>query len=237
MFMNNANPQKILVEYFGNEKNPVVVIDNFCAGPETLVALACTEPAFKTQSSDFYPGIRKLITGDYAQTSLRLITPIIHDIFSVAHTQAARISLSAFSLATTTVEKLRPIQCVPHIDTHDPHQFALVHYLCADNYGGTSFYRHKATGHETITETRMENYFRILKQEVTSGGLPLFDYINGDTELFERIGAIEIKFNRAILYRSNALHSGNISASQGLSSDPKKGRLTANSFINFSLEK
>jgi hypothetical protein len=123
---------------------------------------------------------------------------------------------------------------VPHIDTHDPNQFAMVHYLCSEHYGGTSFYRHRTTGHESITDTRLEEYFRILKQEVMTGGLPKLAYINGDTSLFERIAQIEVKFNRAIIYRSNALHAGDISEALGLAKNPDDGRLTLNTFINFS---
>lgn len=219
------------VVYPGTEKNPVVIIDNFFALPDELIALANTEPPFIAQASDYYPGLRKVITGDYAQKSLKKIQPLLTAVFQIPHQQTLDISLSAFSLATTPTHKLRPIQCVPHIDTHDKNQFALVHYLCSEDYGGTAFYRHKNTGYESITDARLQDYFRILKQEVTTGGLPRLGYIQGDTLLFEKIGEIPVKWNRAILYRSNCLHSGNINETVGLSANPNHGRLTANSFI------
>ena len=55
-----------------------------------------------------------------------------------------------------------------------------------------------------------------------------FTYIRGDTALFERTASVAARFNRAIFYRSNLLHSGDIAADAGLSPDPRRGRLTAN---------
>jgi hypothetical protein len=157
----------------------------------------------------------------------------VREFFAIAPEQKAQLSLCAFSLTNTAPEKLRPIQSVPHIDTQDPLQFAMVHYLCAESFGGTSFYRHRTTGHESITQERLASYFKILKQEVMDQQQTQFDYINGDTHLFERIYQVPVVFNRAIIYRSNQLHSGDISAQLGLSPDPRQGRLTANSFFCF----
>lgn len=228
-----ARQQQIHVERIGREQNPLLIIDNFFAAPEHLMKQACSEPGFVAQASDFYPGLRKQIIGDYPTQSLHTLIPLVRDVFSVAIEREAQLSLCAFSLTTTPPEKLRPIQSVPHIDTHDPSQFALVHYLCAESFGGTSFYRHRSTGHETITQERLTDYFKILKQEVMDEQQQQFNYINGDTNLFERIYQVPVIFNRAIVYRSNQLHSGDISAQAGLSADPHTGRLTANSFFSF----
>jgi hypothetical protein len=228
-----TNQQQIRVEHIGQEQNPLLIIDNFFATPEQLVEQACTEPGFIAQASDFYPGLRKQITGDYPAQSLRTLIPLVRETFAIAAERTAELSLCAFSLTTTPPEKLRPIQSVPHIDTHDPLQFAMVHYLCAESYGGTSFYRHRSTGHESINQERFTQYFKILKQEVMDEQQTRFNYINGDTNLFERIYQMPVVFNRAIVYRSNQLHSGDINLQSGLSTDPRAGRLTANSFFSF----
>lgn len=226
--------QQIRVERIGQEQNPLLIIDHFYTAPEQLVEQACSEPGFIAQASDFYPGLRKQVGGDYPAHSLQCIAPLVREYFSIAPERTAQLSLCAFSLTSTAPEKLRPIQSVPHIDTQDPLQFAMVHYLCAESFGGTSFYRHRSTGHESITQERLTNYFKILKQEVMDQQQTQFDYINGDTHLFERIYQVPVVFNRAIIYRSNQLHSGDISAQLGLSADPRQGRLTANSFFYFS---
>jgi hypothetical protein len=232
MIINSA--MKVTIEAIGNEKNPLIILDDFALEPNALIELAQRPPIFSAQTTDFYPGLRKPLAGDYPAQALTQLEPLIRQVFAVPTENTAQLSLCAFSLSTTPPHKLRPIQCVPHIDTHDPHQFALIHYLCADTFGGTSFYRHRHSGYETISQARLAGYFKKLKEEVTSGGLVHANYINGDTELFERIANLPIKFNRAVIYRSNALHSGNIDPALGLSHHPSKGRLTANSFIHFS---
>jgi hypothetical protein len=219
------------IQHFGREQNPVVILDHFSPEPEQLIQLAETDPPFMAQASDYYPGVRKLIEGTYSQWVLATIAPIIQQVFSPTANNS-HISLCAFSLATTPTHKLRPIQCVPHVDTQDANQFALVHYLCPEHFGGTAFYRHRQTGYESITQERIAHYFPLLKQQVAQAGLSLGGYIQGDTDLFEKTGQVDVRFNRAILYRSNMLHSGVISEIQGLSPNPRLGRLTANCFIH-----
>lgn len=225
--------QKFRVELIGQEQNPLLIIDNFFASPEHLLEQANGEPRFVAQASDFYPGLRKQIVGDYPAQSLRTIVPLVRKFFAITAEREAQLSLCSFSLTTTPPEKLRPIQSVPHIDTHDSLQFAIVHYLCAESFGGTSFYRHRSTGHESINQERLTDYFKILKQEVMDEQQTRFNYINGDTRLFERIYQVPVVFNRAIVYRSNQLHSGDINEQLGLSTDPRQGRLTANCFFSF----
>jgi len=232
MTINSA--MRVTIEAIGNEKNPLIILDDFALEPNALIELAQQPPAFSAQATDFYPGLRKTLAGNYPEQALAQLEPLIRQVFAVPAENTAQLSLCAFSLSTTPPHKLRPIQCVPHIDTHDPDQFALIHYLCADTFGGTSFYRHRHSGYETISQARLADYFKKLKEEVTSGGLVDASYINGDTELFERIANLPVKFNRALIYRSNALHSGNIDPTLGLSNQPTNGRLTVNSFINFS---
>ena len=162
---------------------------------------------------------------------LQKIEPVLRQVFDLPAQYEPRVRMSAFSLTTTPPQQLRPIQCVPHIDNHTANQFAVVHYLCDEKFGGTSFYRHRSTGYETINSDRLEYYFKMLKQEVMADETAGCDYINGNTHLFERIARIKVRFNRALVYRSNSLHSGDISAALGLSPDPRRGRLTLNSLI------
>ena len=56
-------------------------------------------------------------------------------------------------------------------------------------------------------------------------------YMSASTNMFEQLYSVEALMNRAIIYPSNLLHSGNVNAALGLSSVPKKGRLTIGSFI------
>lgn len=218
------------VHALGHEAQPLVVINNFVDDPETLISLAEADPPFVAQATDFYPGIRKQVKA-YPAVLLQKVEPVLREVFDLSRQYQPVVRMSSFSLTTTPPDQLRPIQCVPHIDNHTPNQFAVVHYLCDEKFGGTSFYRHRSTGYETVTSKRLERYFRILKQEVMADQEATRGYINGNTRLFERIARIQVRFNRALIYRSCSLHSGDISVAAGLSADPRRGRLTLNSLI------
>jgi hypothetical protein len=139
--------------------------------------------------------------------------------------------LSAFSITTTQPDKLRPVQRVPHFDSSDPHQLAVVHYLCEARHGGTSFYRHRRTGYETISQDRLKGYADLLKQQVMTEYAPPPRYMAGDDPLFERIASFEAQFNRALIYPSNVLHSGSILQLPTGDTGPRMARLTANTLL------
>ncbi len=152
--------------------------------------------------------------------------------FALRKGNDVNVLLSAFSIATLPTEKLRPIQMLPHFDCPADNQFAMVHYLCDAKHGGTSIYRHNLTGYERINESRQSEYRQLLKQQAIAEKLHLNSrYIDGDTQLFTRVHALEAKINRAVIYPSNVLHSGNIHPEHGLSASPATGRLTISSFI------
>jgi Family of unknown function (DUF6445) len=56
-------------------------------------------------------------------------------------------------------------------------------------------------------------------------------YMHGANQYFDQIANIGAVFNRLIIYPSNILHSGNINPDCILDADPRKGRLTLNTFI------
>ena len=218
----------------GNEGHRLVVIDDFLANPDQLLKCAAEGSEFESVSTDYYPGIRKDINGSYSQLLSEAVEEIYSEIFNESAESLVEtdINLCAFSMATTAPKQLRPIQSLPHFDTSSPSQFAVIHYLCSEEHGGTSFYRHRKTGYESITENRVHTYVEALKKEVVDARFLGQSYMNGDSEWFERYANVEAKFNRAILYQGNLLHSGDINSAKGLSSNPKDGRLTANTFIN-----
>jgi len=70
-----------------------------------------------------------------------------------------------------------------------------------------------------------------LEAGVAQHGLPPAAYISGDTPLYEQIARYEARPNRALIYRSRALHCGDIVPGAELAADPVNGRLTINSFL------
>ena len=225
----------IEVLFIGEESTPIIIINDFVTEPETLISLACDGTSYHAQPTDYYPGIRKPSPSNYGELLCSQLFELLNNTYQLKGASTAKTILSAFSISTTPPNQLRPIQMLPHFDTSENNQFALVHYLCGTEHGGTSFYRHKKTGYERITQTRFAKYATLLKHQAKAENLHLSPaYIANDSSLFERIHGVEARKNRVVIYPSNLLHSGNIQPQQGLSSDPRKGRLTISSFIGIS---
>ena len=156
-----------------------------------------------------------------------------NDMQDVGVEKPPQIALVQLSIANQDPKTLSPIQCIPHIDTQKDNEWALVHYLFNDPLGGTAFYRHIETGLERVDAAQYEGYFKTLKRQATTVGLPPKAYINGDSAMFTQIGRIAPKYNRAVLYPANLLHSGCLPNDISGSIDVKKSRLTANASVIF----
>ena len=225
---NNAEVKVVLI---GEEKTPIIIIEKLSASVNELLDFAGETSSF-VEADGFYPGIRKSLPHLYMNNICAKYLATIQQVYQLDDTTQPSIVLSALSIAVTPENQLRPIQTLPHFDTTAATQFALVHYLCEPHHGGTSFYRHKETNYESITEQRLTKYGKLLKQQAIACQLHKNKhYMNGDNELFALNHRVNAKMNRAIIYPSNLLHSGNIHPEQGLSKEPKQGRLTTSSFF------
>lgn len=213
----------------GREKAPLLVIDNFVADAERLVEASATAQ-FQPLGRAF-PGIRAKAPKAYMQLILSELGGTLADYFRLSGTRVS-FPMCHYSIVTTPPEELELIQRVPHIDSSDNRGLASIHYLFQKNLGGTSFYRHRATGYEYIDESRAATYFNTLEKESANPDFPGCRYINGDTPFFERIAAQEGIFNRMLIYRRNSLHSGSIDENFVPDPDPLTGRLSINSFID-----
>lgn len=218
---------EIVARRIGNEQQPIAVIDGFHPDPAALRAAACAasfEPALRS-----YPGIRADLPGDYFRAIGPILTSVLRAVF--ATTGKARVLDASFSIVTTAPEALSHEQRIPHVDAVEPGRFALVHYLSPGASDGTAFFRHRASGHETIDLQRAAEYLRCLDAESRANGAGPAAYIDGDTWQFEQISKVEARYNRAVIYRGALLHSGSIAPDAGLSADPANGRLTVTAFI------
>jgi len=215
------------IERFGREQEPVVIIDDFYSDPETLLRDAASRNYQKL--GPFYPGIRAQASPAYLGERMALLKEVLINVFNMH--DGAELTECAYSLVTTRPKDLMPIQSLPHYDGLDKERLALLHYLSGPETGGTAFYRHRKTGFETIHQDCFERYKETLQDEAKLIGLPKRDYFREDTEQFERIGMIDAAYNRCILYRGITLHSGFIPNNLPFSPNPRKGRLTVNSFL------
>jgi hypothetical protein len=214
----------------GREREPVLVIDDVLRDPDALVeAAAQAQFSPLKPGGNFYPGQRAPAPKAYATALYEALRPVIGSAFDLPARRAARMTC-ALSLATLAAEDLVLAQRLPHFDTAEGGQVAVLHYLCGAGQGGTAFYRHRATGFETVTPTRLAPYVAALEAEIAEAPPPQA-YVSGDTPLFEQTGHVEARMNRVAIYRSRLLHSGDIGSSR-LSPDPRQGRLTANMFLS-----
>jgi len=217
---------QLRVAHFGNEAQPVVVIDGFAPDPRRFTDDAAFL-AFRPMG-EHYPGVRALVAPVMLRELLGALEPVVAETFGIA---AFEVIDAFYSLVTTPPSALAPIQRLPHFDGVEDGRLALLHYLSPDTRGGTAFYRHRATKFESVDAARLGTYRTALDADLRRTGLPDAAYIGGDTALFEQIARFDAVFNRAILYRSNTLHCADIPEDMTLSADPMIGRLTVNTFL------
>jgi hypothetical protein len=226
-----SHPAEPSIRLVGLEQAPLVVIDDFSADPERLVHHAATQCSFLPVKRNNYPGTRASAPKDYVDEVLLKVEELVRAVFGFQDL-ALNGGRCNFSLVTTRPEQLRPLQRMPHFDLPDVYQLAVLHYLCPTERGGTSFYRHRSTGYESITLERFDTYKAKIHAEINATGLPPA-YIVGDTPLFEHIESVDARFNRMVIYRSVNLHSVDIRRDFGFEPDVRKGRLTLNTFLRF----
>lgn len=217
---------QVSVHHQGEEHHPVVVIDGFADAARfrddaAFLAFAPIGP--------HYPGIRAEVAPRMLAALVDRLGPLVADVFGPGSLQ---IVDAFYSLVTTPPSALSPIQRLPHFDEVSPSRLALLHFLSPDEESGTAFYRHRATGFEAIDAARLPAYRSALDADLRREGLPDSGYIVGDTPIFEQLDVHRGRFNRALLYRSNALHCAHIPDGVPLLADPLDGRLTVNTFLD-----
>jgi hypothetical protein len=228
----NKNPA-IETVFVGREQQPIIVVDNLMQDAQSLVEYAAAEAKFGRDRTTFYPGIRAPLPSAYVNSLRDVIPKLTADTFKLPVTDPEEVSCQYFSLCTVLPQYLEVPQRFPHADTTELNQLAVLHYLCDAPHGGTSFYRHRETGYESISEDREGHYLSVVRTSLQNNGSPPAQYVNGDNDLFERIASIEAKFDRLIIYRSRVLHSADIDPDVSLNPDPRVGRLTATAFFCF----
>lgn len=215
-------------------EHSIVFIDNFLADPQALVDAArqaSFEPCPGADERRGYPGVRAPAPTAYSESLTALLEPLIKVNFGVPESLPVLKTPCAFSLTTVAPHELGPLQRVPHFDASTPHYMAVLLYLCDDRHGGTAFYRHRATGLQQITAENRDRYGALIYDQVDRQPAPL-RYFDDSDEQFELLGVMPARFNRLVVYRGSLLHSAIVNP-QRLSSDPRTGRLTVNTFYDF----
>jgi len=217
---------RIQLRRIGSEAQPLMVVDNLLADPDAMIA-AARRTAFYRPEHTKYPGLNAPLPEGYHQMVVTALRGPIEAAFGLP--RDAWISFFGFlALATTPADEAEPIQKIPHSDSPDPHRLAMVHYLCRGDFGGTGFFRHKATGFESIDAQRKDAYVASASAQLNAKAHTA--YAGAGMADYELAGEAEMVFNRLIIYRTHVLHSA-LLGDAPLSADPATGRLTANGFI------
>jgi len=216
------------VKSIGQDQQPLIIVENFLSDPHSLVQFASSHCQL-TPSNDLYPGIRTHSPPQYLQLIRAQLGDLIASTFKLNH-QNVKLAESYLSIVNTPAKNLHPLQRIPHIDGANPNDIAFLHFLCDEKYGGTSFYRHRATGYEFINDERLNNFTQSLEKEFETQGLPE-GYTHGTSQFFEKVETCAANFNRLLIYRGTSLHSGDIAENYNYDPNPKTGRLTVTSFL------
>jgi len=211
----------------GVEQQPVIVIDDVLAEPEAWRALAGRLDYGRI--GPHYPGLRAPVPPGAAEAMRGELEGVLATTFDLD--PVPPVFECCFSLVTTAPEALAPIQRLPHVDGLEQARIAILIFLSGTEMGGTAFYRQRATGFETLDPERFPRFEAALRTGVAEHGLPPAGYISGDTPLYEKIASYEARPNRALIYRSRALHCAEIAPGAALRASATDGRLTVNSFL------
>jgi hypothetical protein len=168
------------IDYIGLERRPVLVVENFLESAGVLIDIAATSGNF-AEPENLYPGKLLTVPRSFLELLLQNLGTLICDTFGV-QPKNFRIVRSNFSIVLTPPHKLISAQTKPHIDTVSGAAIASIFYLCGLDKGGTSFYRHRATGFESIDESRENKYNTFLAHEMVDVEKEP-SYINGSNSV------------------------------------------------------
>ncbi|MGB3724787.1 MAG: DUF6445 family protein [Glaciecola sp.] len=222
------------IRIIGNEKTPIIVLDNFAQDITDIKHYAC-DSAFKTvqQKESYYPGLRVPLPKQYVIDVVSPLNSLIKSLYRIPSHLKVRPSNAAYSLVSTPAEDLALRQRIPHFDGVSPYYFAVLHYLADGPHGDTAFFRHKPTGFERVVESRRASYLNAVQHYFDTHGEPSPQYFTESTDHYEIFDQIAYKPNRLVIYPGILLHSILVSSKTDIDPNPATGRLTANIFIEF----
>lgn len=223
---------RITRHVIGQEANPILIVDGLLRNPSSAVDFAEAEVRYVPgPETTYYPGTRGRNSPAYIATFLTQLEAAMRDCFALPRNVRLDVD-NMFSMTTTRPSDLRPLQKVPHVDVVNPRGLAVVHYLFDKPMGGTGFFRHRATGWESLTEERHERFQRLVGIELEASLPP--GYLFDSNLHFERTFNVEPAMDRLVIFFGHLLHSATIPPAVELPDSPREGRLTVNSFIAFS---
>lgn len=207
-----------------------MVVDGLLADPHGVVRFAADQMTFAPgPQGSFFPGERSRGSADYVESFRRHLDEAMRETFGLPANCRMNFT-NMFSLTTTPPADLGRANQMPHVDSVGRRKLGVVHFLFDQPLGGTSFYRHHATGWESLDEEREPRYLAIAMTEMEQKGY-------GTGYRIERSGLYDLTFeavpamDRLVIFPGHLLHGAGVPDDAELTRDPFRGRLTLNSFI------
>ena len=206
----DINPHyELSVEYIGNLKSKIVMVDNFLANPERLLEFLETIPLQETihegqPPKGFYPGYQAYMTYDFMHIQ-RCANYLVQQNFGYAPPY--------FNISYQCVDGNKKVygqSSHPHCDDRSiaGNIFLNSNKELEENPNtGTTFYRLKETGEECLFPNSCS--YRKERYGFNRPDLSLKEYnpIWIDDDRYYRYHFAEAKFNRLYIYEGNLFHS------------------------------
>ncbi|MBO9706817.1 MAG: hypothetical protein J7521_01280 [Caulobacter sp.] len=218
---------RVRLRHVGRERQPLLVVDDMLDDADAMIE-AARAARFYVPPHTNYPGLNANLPEAYYRTVLATLRGALEAAFGLPASAGLNF-FGYFGLAATGADEAAPVQKIPHHDGPEPGRLAMVHYLGRGAFGGTGFFRHKATGFESVDGDRQGSYVACAQAELEAGSARTA-YAGAGMEHYDLIDQADWAFNRLVVYRGHVLHSALLGAGPG-ATDPAAGRLTANGFI------
>tara|TARA_B100002003_G_scaffold108539_2_gene100638 strand:- start:1835 stop:2566 length:732 start_codon:yes stop_codon:yes gene_type:complete len=215
----------------GHEQTRVLLVDDLFTHLRAVQQLAAQQ-TFTPEAATYYPGVRARCPDVLRDIMLSAAASMMISAYGLPQNTHFSDQGCWLSLAATPEKALHPLQCLPHFDSQLPTDFAIMLYASNHSFSGTGFYRHLPTGFENITQARWPAFERARKDWANRTTERPQSYFNHSTNEYQRLGTIDYKPNRMVVYPGTLLHSGLINPDKDLSESPDDGRLTANVFVS-----
>lgn len=221
------------IEYIGQDKTPILIIDNYADNLNELVDQVIAHGQFIPDEVTNYPGIRSAIPKALVVGYLKPLIEVLYRVYKLPDLLQPNPIDNYFSLITKQPNELSAMQTWPHFDTPNPNLIAIIHYMNKDAHGGTAFFKHNKSGLDRINNDNKETYLKFAQAYFQSSILHELNYCNEQHNEFTCYKTVPYKPNRLIVFPGQLLHSTLVNGATDINSDPITGRLTANLFLSF----
>lgn len=213
----------LTISYIPETKHKILIIDDFLKNPDDLRNIALQHPFEKTpgRNGNKNPGWISTSNLNYFQIKKTALY-LTEKYFNVNYNNEIKIQ---YNLLDTNIN-CKYLSIIPHVD-HSFFAFQIYLNYPKECFGGTNFYKNKECNLDHNIEyfdadfTKTENYWKLMKyyEKIAKNESEMNKNENYDLKIdsrlvhedvWEKIGTVEMKYNRFVMYPSYVFHSAYI---------------------------